>query len=102
MVLAEGVAGQLKGPFSANTNLVQLITNNAKKSIKMQFGIQIGEKDWMRYTPDKTFTFIVNDEVIRMGRTQMYETGAPIEVNYLAFEEAAPPSTMIDYILAEQ
>ena len=41
-------------------------------------GISIEQKEFMKYPPAEPFSFILNGEMIQMGRTYMYEPGVPL------------------------
>lgn len=89
MAFINGQIGQIKGPFSSGSNI---LNNNL---LTGKFGISIGEKDLMKI---KDFKFRINNVEYLMGRTGIYEICEPYEVSSIEFPEGAPASVVIDYI----
>lgn len=90
---------QVKGPFKAGQNVVQKIlktdSNATYPTSYARVGISINTKDWM---PFKDFYFNINSIKIQMGRSCMYETSQPIQIDSITFDEDAPASTIINLI----
>ena len=94
--LVQGAIGQLKGPFSQGESI-----SFAGAGVKI--GFAIGEKDFMKAGNPNTnngFAIQINDQLVRMGRTYLYETDNSTEITTVSFPQGAPPSLLIDYVIA--
>ena len=97
-----GIAGQIRGPFEANQNI---IPNKLEPGL-MQLGVSIDTKDLMPFGDTKGgkdgyFSFTINGQTIRMGRSGMYETGNPTNIVSFQFDDDAPASVKINYLTYE-
>lgn len=85
--------GQKRGPFRAGVNILP-------SGSLILFGVSIDEKDWMKYGgPNDDFGFLLNGDLIEMGRSRMYEIDEPIKINSFSFKEDAPDGVIVDYII---
>lgn len=87
-----GYVGQLKGPFKANENLIDLIIDNATIKIKYikHLGIQ---------APMGTIVVINNIET-EIGKTGFYEVGnLNTQINSLYFTNPTDENIILDYII---
>lgn len=103
-----GIVGQLKGPFRANYNVfTELFTQEGTTSENMKIGVSINEKDLMPFGDEQTYptgiAFVIltpnQNTTVQMGRTGMYETDQPVQVNSLMFLNEAPQSVIINYTI---
>lgn len=110
-----GIIGQIQGPFSSNTNVVQLI--NAKigkpfgEPIFAKLGISLAEKDYMIFgaeedgTMPTSFKFYLDQgegaTEFWVGRTQIYESDEGITIKSLVFPQGAPASVLIEYVILD-
>lgn len=89
---------QYKGPFTAGATI--------ELEASSKIGISINEKDFMSW-PNFQFWFVEDIDgliynIIRMGRTQMYEIDNPISINRIYFPNGAPESTIVQIVYCEQ
>lgn len=87
-----GYVGQLKGPFKANENLIDLIINEATIKIKYikYLGIQasIGT------------IVVINNIETEIGKTGFYEVGnLDTQINSLYFINPTDENVILDYII---
>lgn len=87
----KGFIGQLRGPFNANTNLINLIQPNG---CKLKLGISVDPYDLMA----QDIFFQINDETFSMGKTAMYEMDSPMMISNFYFVRAVPASTIVEYV----
>ena len=94
--MAVGVIEQYKGPFG------QGYTLNLNGNCKI--GISISEDDFMRLGSENytSFQFTINDQLIHMGRSCMYETDTQINDTKIQFPQGAPLSTIVDITYCEE
>lgn len=96
----DGVIRQFKGPFPSG--YVLNLQGNCKVSVS------IGQKDFMKYgsqagqNDKKSFQFILNNELIYMGRSGMYETDSQLNTTVISFPEGAPSSVIVDVVYCER
>lgn len=85
-----GYSGQLRGPFTANQELIDLIQNDAIGEIKYvkHLGIQA----------DITTIIKINGEDVEIGKTGIYEIGNT-EVTSIYFLEDTDDNAIIDYTI---
>ena len=85
-----GYSGQLRGPFAANQELIDLIQNDAIGEIKYvkHLGIQA----------DITAMVKINGEDVEIGKTGIYEIGNT-EVTSIYFLEDTDDNAIIDYTI---
>lgn len=103
-----GTVGQIKGPFRANYNVfTEIFREEGTNSEKMKLGVSLDDKDLMPYGEPQTYpvglAFVIStpteQTTVQMGRTGMYETDEPIQVNSLIFLHDAPQSVIINYTI---
>lgn len=90
-----GVIEQYKGPFIEGYEL------NLKGNCKI--GISIGENDFIKLGSENntSFVFIINNQIIHMGKTCIYETDNQINDTIIQFPNGAPLSTIVDVVYCE-
>ncbi len=97
-----GKIQQVQGPLEANTTIIVSTANTSYK-----LGISLDEDDYMSWKSDqwsiqdpnaKDFKFILNNQIIHLGRTQMYETQQSINNTSLVFPDGAPASLKIQVV----
>lgn len=97
-----GTIQQIQGPLEANTTIIAAAANTSYK-----LGISLGEDDYMSWKSDqwseqnpnaKDFRFVLNNQIIHLGRTQMYETQQSINNTSLVFPDGAPASLKIQVV----
>lgn len=88
MAFVNGQIGQIKGPFSEETEILSNVFTG-------KIGISIGEKDLMKI---KDFYFRINNSLYLMGRTGIYEIDEPYTISSIIFPNGAPASVTIDFI----
>ena len=96
ITIVRGSIGQLQGPFSQGDSI--------RFGAGVKLGFAIGEKDFMKAGDPNTnngFAFKIDDQLIRMGRTYLYETDDSTKVTSVSFPQGAPASLIIDYVIAE-
>lgn len=103
-----GTVGQLKGPFRANRNVfTELFAEEGTTSENMKIGVSINEQDLMPFGDEQEYptgiAFVISSPTetttVQMGRTGMYETDQPLQVNSLVFLNEAPESVIINYTI---
>lgn len=103
-----GTIGQVKGPFNAGENaFARLFQEEGTNSETMRIGVSIDEKDFLPFGNTSaypngfafTITGTAGSDLIQMGRTCMYETDKAIRVNSLVFENDAPQSVIINFVI---
>ena len=95
--LTHGAVGQLKGPFSQNESFAFI-------GVKVKLGVSVGEKDFMQFgnpTGNNGFAIRLDNELIRIGRTFLYETDDATDFVQLSFPQGAPASLIVDYVIVE-
>ena len=97
MAEKNGVIKQFKGPFAVNQQL-NIGNGNCK------IGISISEDDFMKLGSEQhtSFQFIINDQLIHMGRSYMYETDSQINNTTISFPKGAPLSTIVDIVYCQR
>lgn len=89
---------QLQGPFKSNMNILP-------QGGKIKLGIAMQIKDLMPYGDQSKyphgFSFKINNKIIQMGRTGMYETDDYVTVSSLSFDYDTPPSVIVTYVTGE-
>ena len=93
---------QYNGPYSANTTI--------PLPAGTLFGISISQDDFMKEVhssspvehpqlKDTNFTFKLNNELIQIGKTFIYQSGEPLgESKILSFPNGAPASVKINIV----
>lgn len=97
-----GIIKQYRGPFEPNQEID--LQGNCK------IGISISEDDlmsWKAHKEENTwvgqdFVFIINEQIIHMGRTCMYETDNQINNVKISFPDGAPLSLIIDAVYCDE
>lgn len=97
-MIKAGIIKQYKGPFQPGQELI--LNGNCK------IGISMNEDDFMSWKAYKendiwkgqNFIFSINEQIIHMGRTYIYETDNKINQVKLAFPDGAPLSLIIDVV----
>lgn len=110
---SHGIIGQIQGPFSSNTNIVNLIRaeigGTGSAPIFAKLGISLAEKDFMIFgkeedgTMPTSFKFYLDQgdgpEEFWVGRTQMYESDDGLTLTSLVFPQGAPASVFVEYVI---
>lgn len=88
-----GAIGQLRGPFALGESF-------SFPNVKVRLGVCIGEKDFMKAgnpNDNNGYAIQINDQLIRLGRTYIYESTEDTDVTTLSFPQGAPASLIVDY-----
>lgn len=85
-----GRTGQLKGPFTANQELIDLIKEDAVRDILYVHHIGITAKKWSHV--------FLNDKEIKIGKTGIYEVDNA-EITSIKFKNDMDKNTIIDYTI---
>ena len=99
-----GVIQQFKVPFEPNTIL------DIPSESYCRIGISIGETDLMAWSvshSDGSLKVLINNELILIGQTFMYETNYPIGdlgkvYTTIGFPEGAPESTIVNIAYSDK
>lgn len=93
-MIQNGHIGQVLGPFNANEDLLSSegaigsFTPEVERPIIYKLGIQA-----------TTGTVVnINDTLIKIGRTGIYELDDSVKITYLSFPNGADENTIIDFI----
>ena len=90
MAGTNGYIGQLRGPFSANVELMDLIAEDANKEVNylIKIGIQTKVKNEV----------IINNINFEIGKTGILEFGGGIQITSIKFAQEVGKETIIDFI----
>lgn len=96
-----GIIKQYKGPFIEGYELI--LQGNCK------IGISISEDDFMSWKAHKVgniwigqdFIFTINNQIIHMGKTYIYETDNQINNTKITFPGGAPLSLIVDVVYCD-
>lgn len=98
-----GIIGQIKGPFSSTENIVKTRLDSSGAAVTAKIGVEIDQKQWMKYGDynkyPNGFYFILNNQIIFMGKGCIYQTDTPLNITTLVFPLGAPADTIIDYVI---
>ena len=103
--MKEGAVYQIKGPFKSGENVLSDIYSKegATGAQRIRFGISLDEKDWLPLA--RTFSFTVtgigSPVTVLMGRSHIYEIDDGVYVSSIAFNQDAPESTKVNFIVCE-
>lgn len=92
--MLNGRIGQVVGPFEANVDLLEstgaigAFTPEIEKPILYKLGIQAEEGTKVK----------INDVLIEIGKTGIYELDNIVDVKSLSFPDGADESTLIDFV----
>lgn len=93
-MIQNGHVAQVLGPFDANTDLladdgpIGQLTPEADRPVIYKLGIQAQVGTRVQ----------VNDNIIKIGKTGMYELDQLVKITYLSFPDGASENTIIDFI----
>ena len=92
--MLNGRVGQVIGPFDANINLLDdnapigTFTPETSRPILYKLGIQATEGTKVQ----------INEAVIQIGKTGIYELDSVVDIKKLIFPEGADASTIVDFV----
>jgi len=92
--MLNGRVGQVIGPFDANIDLLNdeapigALTPETSKPILYKLGIQAVEGTRVQ----------INDVIIQVGKTGIYELDNVVDVKKLIFPDGADASTIVDFV----
>ena len=92
--MLNGRIGQVLGPFEANLDLLEdnapigSFTPETTKPIIYKLGIQAAEGTVVK----------INDALIQIGKTGIYELDSVVDVKKLAFPNGADENTIVDFV----
>ena len=92
--MLNGRVGQVVGPFTANTDLLDdnapigAFTPEKTRPILYKLGVQ---------APEGTY-ILVNNANVKIGKTGIYELDNVVEVKHLVFPNGAGADTLIDFV----
>ena len=82
--------GQIKGPFNAGEELMDLI--NADAAIEVSYVTHLGVQT------ETPYYIQINGESVEIGKTGIYEIGNT-EITSIIFEQDVDDNTIIDYVI---
>ena len=92
--MLNGRVGQVIGPFDANIDLLDdnapigTFTSETSRPILYKLGIQATEGTKVQ----------INEAVIQIGKTGIYELDSVVDIKKLIFPEGADASTIVDFV----
>lgn len=92
--MLNGRVGQVLGPFEANVDLLKedapigAFTPENTRPILYKLGIQTAEGTRVQ----------INDAVIKIGKTGIYELDSVVDIKKLIFPDGADASTIVDFV----
>lgn len=93
-MIQNGHVGQVLGPFVANADLlgdqgaIGIFTPEKERPVIYKLGIQASVGTIVN----------INNTLIKIGRTGIYELDDTVKVTYLSFPNGADENTIIDFI----
>lgn len=90
---------QYQGPFEENYS-ISISPSSENKVYKI--GVSVSEKDFMKYgkkgQKNNSIKFMINNQQIQLGRTQMYESKELFIRSNISFPDGAPSSTLVEIV----